>query len=100
MQLIDNYNFAGKKAIVRVDFNVPLKDGKVADDTRIKGALPTLKKVLADGGSLIIMSHMGKPKGQVVAKFSLGQIVDEVSKLLGSPVKFVNDCQKAQAEAA
>ena len=64
MQLIDNYNFAGKKAIVRVDFNVPLKDGKVADDTRIKGALPTLKKVLADGGSLIIMSHMGKPKGQ------------------------------------
>ena len=99
MQLIDNYNFAGKKAIVRVDFNVPLKDGKVADDTRIKGALPTLKKVLADGGSLIIMSHMGKPKGQVVAKFSLGQIVDEVSKLLGSPVKFVNDCQKAQAEA-
>ncbi|MBQ7747833.1 MAG: phosphoglycerate kinase, partial [Paludibacteraceae bacterium] len=61
MQLIDNYNFAGKKAIVRVDFNVPLKDGKVADDTRIKGALPTLKKVLADGGSLIIMSHMGKP---------------------------------------
>ena len=100
MQLIDNYNFAGKKAIVRVDFNVPLKDGKVADDTRIKGALPTLKKVLADGGSLIIISHMGKPKGQVVAKFSLGQIVDEVSKLLGSPVKFVNDCQKAQAEAA
>ena len=100
MQLIDNYNFAGKKAIVRVDFNVPLKDGKVADDTRIKGALPTLKKVLADGGSLIIMSHMGKPKGQVVAKFSLGQIVDEVSKLLGSPVKFVNDCQKAQTEAA
>ena len=100
MQLIDNYNFAGKKAIVRVDFNVPLKDGKVADDTRIKGALPTLKKVLADGGSLIIMSHMGKPKGQVVVKFSLGQIVDEVSKLLGSPVKFVNDCQKAQAEAA
>ena len=100
MQLIDNYNFAGKKAIVRVDFNVPLKDGKVADDTRIKGALPTLKKVLADGGSLIIISHMGKPKGQVVAKFSLGQIVDEVSKLLGSPVKFVNDCQKAQTEAA
>ena len=100
MQLIDNYNFAGKKAIVRVDFNVPLKDGKVADDTRIKGALPTLKKVLADGGSLIIMSHMGKPKGQVVAKFSLSQIVDEVSKLLGAPVKFVNDCQKAQTEAA
>ena len=97
---IDNYKFAGKKAIVRVDFNVPLKDGKVADDTRIMGALPTLKKVLADGGSLIIMSHMGKPKGQVVAKYSLGQIVDAVSERLGAPVKFVNDCQKAQAEAA
>lgn len=100
MQTIDNYKFAGKKAIVRVDFNVPLKDGKVADDTRIMGALPTLKKVLADGGSLIIMSHMGKPKGQVVAKYSLSQIVDAVSERLGAPVKFVNDCQKAQAEAA
>ncbi len=100
MQTIDNYKFAGKKAIVRVDFNVPLENGKVKDDTRIMGALPTLKKVLADGGSLIIMSHMGKPKGQVVAKYSLSQIVDAVAERLGAPVKFVNDCQKAQAEAA
>lgn len=69
---IDNYKFAGKKAIVRVDFNVPLdENGKITDDTRIRGALPTLKKILADGGALIIMSHMGKPKGKVNPKFSL-----------------------------
>ncbi len=100
MQNIDNYNFAGKKAIVRVDFNVPLnEEGKITDDTRIRGALPTLKKVLADGGALIIMSHMGKPKGQVNAKFSLSQIVDAVSEKLGVPVQFAPDCAKA-AEAA
>ena len=97
---IDNYKFAGKKAIVRVDFNVPLnEEGKITDDTRIRGALPTLKKVLADGGALIIMSHMGKPKGKVNAKFSLSQIVDAVSEKLGVPVQFAPDCAKA-AEAA
>ena len=97
---IDNYKFAGKKAIVRVDFNVPLnEEGKITDDTRIRGALPTLKKVLADGGALIIMSHMGKPKGKVNAKFSLSQIVDAVAEKLGAPVQFANDCAKA-AEAA
>ncbi len=100
MQNIDNYNFAGKKAIVRVDFNVPLnEEGKITDDTRIRGALPTLKKVLAEGGALIIMSHMGKPKGKVNAKFSLSQIVDAVSEKLGVPVQFAPDCAKA-AEAA
>ena len=100
MQNIDNYSFAGKKAIVRVDFNVPLnEEGKITDDTRIRGALPTLKKVLADGGALIIMSHMGKPKGKVNAKFSLSQIVDAVSEKLGVPVQFAPDCAKA-AEAA
>lgn len=98
---IDNYKFAGKKAIVRVDFNVPLdENGKITDDTRIRGALPTLKKILADGGSLIIMSHMGKPKGKVQPKFSLGQIKDAVAEALGTPVKFAPDCAKAQAEAA
>ncbi|MBR5434321.1 MAG: phosphoglycerate kinase [Bacteroidales bacterium] len=101
MQTIDNYKFAGKKAIVRVDFNVPLdENGKITDDTRIRGALPTLKKVLADGGALIIMSHMGKPKGKVNPKMSLNQIVDAVSKALGAPVKFAPDCAKASAEAA
>mgnify|MGYP000774930148 FL=1 len=98
---IDNYKFAGKKAIVRVDFNVPLdENGKITDDTRIRGALPTLKKILADGGALIIMSHMGKPKGKVNPKFSLGQIVDAVSEALGVKVQFAPDCAKAQEAAA
>ena len=84
---IDNYNFNGKKAIVRVDFNVPLdENGNITDDTRIRGALPTLEKILKDGGSLIIMSHMGKPKGKVNPKFSLGQIKDAVAKALGRDV--------------
>lgn len=97
---IDNYNFAGKKAIVRVDFNVPLdENGNVTDDTRIRGALPTLEKILNDGGSLIIMSHMGKPKGKVNPKYSLGQIKDVVAKALGRDVKFAPDCVDA-AEAA
>lgn len=97
---IDTCNFKGLKAIVRVDFNVPLdENGHVTDDTRIRGALPTLKKILADGGALIIMSHMGKPKGKVNAKFSLSQIVEPVSAHLGVAVKFAPDCAKA-AEAA
>ena len=75
MANIDNTNFAGKKAIVRVDFNVPLdENGHITDDTRIRGALPTLKKILADGGSLILMSHMGKPKGKINMKYSLGPV--------------------------
>lgn len=101
MANIDNYNFAGKKAIVRVDFNVPLdENGHVTDDTRIRGALPTLKKILADGGSLILMSHMGKPKGKVNPKLSLAQIRDDVAKALGTDVTFVPDCMKAQEAAA
>src|SRR5574344_211704 len=98
---IENFNFAGKKAIVRVDFNVPLNEnGIVTDETRIKGALPTLKKVLADGGALIMMSHMGKPKGKVKAELSLKQIVKNVSANLGVEVKFAGDCGKADAEVA
>ena len=98
---IDEFNFAGKKAIVRVDFNVPLdENGNVTDDTRIRGALPPLKKILNDGGALIMMSHMGKPKGKVNAKLSLKQIVPNVSKALGVDVKFAPDCGKADAEAA
>ena len=101
MQNIDNFNFAGKKAIVRVDFNVPLdENGKITDDTRIRGALPTLKKILADGGALIIMSHMGKPKGKVNPKMSLGQIADAVAEKLGAPVQFAPDCAKAADAAA
>lgn len=98
---IDQFNFAGKKAIVRVDFNVPLdKNGNVTDDTRIRGALPTLKKILSDGGSVIMMSHMGKPKGKVNPKFSLSQIVGKVSERLGVDVKFADDCANASAAAA
>ena len=98
---IDNFNFADKKAIVRVDFNVPLdENGHVTDDTRIRGALPTLKKILADGGSLILMSHMGKPKGKVNPKFSLAQIKDDVAKALGTDVKFAPDCANADEAAA
>ena len=101
MMTINNYNFAGKKAIVRVDFNVPLdENGKITDDTRIRGALPTLKHILEAGGALIIMSHMGKPKGKVVAKYSLSQIVEAVSQALGTPVKFAEDCTKASEQAA
>ena len=98
---IDQFNFAGKKAIVRVDFNVPLdENGNVTDDTRIRGALPTLKKILADGGSIIMMSHMGKPKGKVNPKMSLSQIVKNVSEHLGVEVKFAPDCANASAEAS
>ena len=98
---IADFNFAGKKAIVRVDFNVPLdENGNVTDDTRIRGALPTLKKVLADGGALIMMSHMGKPKGKVNEKLSLSQIVPNVSAALGVEVKFAKDCGNASEETA
>ena len=98
---IKDFKFAGKKAIVRVDFNVPLdENGHITDDTRIRGALPTLKHILDEGGALIIMSHMGKPKGKVQAKYSLSQIKDAVAAALGRPVQFAEDCAKAQAQAA
>ena len=101
MTNVSSYNFAGKKAIVRVDFNVPLNEqGHITDDTRIRGALPTLKIILADGGSLILMSHMGKPKGKIVASMSLSQIVDAVSAALGVKVQFAPDCAKAGEAAA
>ena len=99
-QFIDKYDFTGKRAIVRVDFNVPLNENfEITDDTRIRRAMPTLKKVLASGGSVIIMSHLGRPK-KVDPKFSLSHIVDHVSECLGVPVKFAPDCMKAQELAA
>ena len=102
MQTIDNFNFAGKKAFVRVDFNVPLDENfNITDDTRIRAALPTLKKILADGGSVIIGSHLGRPKG-VTDKFSLKHILGHVSELLGVDVQFANDCigEEAGVKAA
>ena len=95
---IKDYNFQGKKAFVRVDFNVPLENGKITDDTRIRGALPTLKKILNDGGRLIIASHLGRPEKNPDERFSLRQILDAVSQHLGIEVKFAADCGNAQKE--
>ncbi len=98
---IEQFNFAGKRAIVRVDFNVPLDgNGNVTDPTRIVGALPTLRKVLSDGGSLIMMSHMGKPKGKPNPAMSLAQILPVVSAHLGVGVAFAPDCANADREVA
>jgi phosphoglycerate kinase len=98
MQMIDNYNFAGKKAIIRVDFNVPLgAQYEVSDDTRIRGALPTIKKVLQDGGSAILMSHLGRPKSGPEEKFSLKHVIPALSNLLGVEVQFANDCMGEEA---
>lgn len=100
MQTIDQFNFAGKKAFVRVDFNVPVDENfQITDDNRIRAALPTLKKILADGGSLIIASHMGRPKKNPDTKYSLKVIVPHVSKLLGVEVKFAADCMGAETAA-
>ena len=97
---ISNYHFHGKKAIVRVDFNVPVdENGQITDDTRIRGALPTLQKILNDGGALILMSHMGKPKGKPSPKLSLKQILPAVSRALDRPVLFAPDCAKAKEQA-
>jgi len=97
MQTIDKFNFAGKKAFVRVDFNVPVDENfNITDDTRIRAAMPTLKKILADGGSLIIASHMGRPKKNPDTKYSLKVIVARVSELLGVDVKFAPDCMGAE----
>jgi phosphoglycerate kinase len=102
MTVIDSFNFAGKKAIIRVDFNVPLnkETGEVSDDTRIRGALPTIKKVLADGGCAILMSHMGRPKQNPDPKFSLKQIISAIEKNLGQSIQFCDDCMKADAQVA
>lgn len=103
MKTIDNINFSGKKALIRVDFNVPLDDQfNVTDDTRIQGALPTIKKILNDGGSVILMSHLGRPKNGPENKFSLKHIVDHLSEQLGKPVQFANDCigEEAKEKAA
>lgn len=102
MQTIDNYNFNGKRALIRVDFNVPLNDKfEITDDTRMRAAVPTIKKVLAGGGAVILMSHLGRPKG-VDAKFSLRHILKHLEELLGQPVRFADDCvgEDARKQAA
>lgn len=98
MKTVDSINFAGKRAVIRVDFNVPLNEAfEVTDDTRIKAAIPTIKKILKDGGSVVLMSHLGRPKDGPTNKYSLSHIVKNVSKGLGVDVKFVNDCISEEA---
>ena len=100
MQNIDKYNFKGKRAIIRVDFNVPLNKQtfEVTDDTRIRGALPTINKVLSDGGSVILMSHLGRPDGKVQDKFSLKHVITAVEKNIGKKVVFAGDCVGDEAK--
>lgn len=101
MKTVNDFNFNGKKALIRVDFNVPQDENlKVTDNTRIVSAKPTIDKILKDGGSVILMTHLGRPKGQVTDKYSLKHIVDEVSKVLGVPVKFVDECVGPKTEKA
>jgi phosphoglycerate kinase len=98
MRYLNQFNFSGKKALIRVDFNVPLDANfAITDDTRITAALPTIKKILADGGSAILMSHLGRPKGGPEPKFSLSHLVGHLSGLLGLSVKFADDCVGASA---
>src|SRR3954471_7631282 len=104
MPTFSSYNFSGKKALIRVDYNVPLDDQyHVTDDTRMKATVPTIRKILSDGGSVILMSHFGRPKGGPEEKFSLKHLVKHLSRLLGIEVQFADDCigddafQKAKA---
>ena len=100
MQTIDSYNFKGKKALIRVDFNVPLNDKfEITDDTRIVAALPTIKKIMADGGSPVIMSHFGRPKEGPEDKYSMRHLVGHLSKLLGVDVKLAPDCIGGEVQA-
>ncbi len=98
MNTVADYNFKNKKALIRVDFNVPLNDHfEITDDTRIRAVLPTIQKILNDGGSAILMSHLGRPKSGPEEKFSLKHLVPHLSEKLQTPVKFANDCIGTQA---
>lgn len=99
MKTVDNYNFSGKRALIRVDFNVPLNENfNISDPTRINAAIPTIKKILADGGSCILMSHLGRPKGGPEVKYSLIHLVDYISQKLNLKVQFADDCIGASAK--
>ncbi|HAO50314.1 MAG TPA: phosphoglycerate kinase [Runella sp.] len=98
MKTVDSYNFAGKRALIRVDFNVPLNEKfEITDDTRIQATLPTIRKILADGGSCILMSHLGRPKDGPTEKYSLKHLINPLSVILGVSVKFADDCIGASA---
>src|SRR5882724_8928716 len=100
MSTFNEYNFKGQKALIRVDFNVPLdkQTSAITDDTRIRAAIPTIKKILKDGGSVILMSHLGRPKDGPEEKSSLKNVIKHLSELLGIPVQFANDCIGAEAQ--
>lgn len=101
MKTIDSYNFSGKKVLVRVDFNVPLDaDFKITDDTRIRAAIPTIKKIIAGGGAVILMSHLGRPKDVFEEKYSLKHVVSHLSELLKSKINFATDCIGEPAKEA
>ncbi|NIK73431.1 phosphoglycerate kinase [Thermonema lapsum] len=101
MIYLDQYNFAGKKALVRVDFNVPLNEHfEITDDTRLKASLPTIQKILNDGGAAILLSHLGRPKGEREERFSLKHLVGYLQRALGTKVYFVEDCIGEKVEAA
>jgi phosphoglycerate kinase len=93
-------SFSGKRALVRVDFNVPIDQGEITDDSRIKAALPTINHILSSGGSVVLMSHMGRPKGEPESKYSLSQIVNRLSELLNRPVQFADDCVGSEASSS
>ncbi|MDQ3048853.1 MAG: phosphoglycerate kinase, partial [Bacteroidota bacterium] len=101
MKTVDSFNFKGQKVLIRVDFNVPLDASyNITDDTRMKAALPTINKILADGGAVILMSHLGRPKDGPAEKYSLKHTVSHLSKLLGKPVSFAEDCVGEVAKSA
>src|SRR3954452_22614564 len=92
VRTLDDADLAGKRALVRVDFNVPMADGRVTDDTRLKAALPTIEKLRKGGAKVILLAHFDRPKGKRIPEMSLKPVVEPLSKLLGSPVAFANDC--------
>src|SRR6478672_4024626 len=102
MSKFTDFNFQGKTALIRVDFNVPLNDKfEITDDTRMRAAMPTIKKIISDGGSVILMSHLGRPKDGPSDKYSLKHLVPHLAKLLGGiPVTFADDCIGNEAEQA
>ena len=97
---IEDLSLKGKRVLIRVDFNVPIKDGKVENDKRLRASLPSIRYVLGQGASLVLMSHLGRPDGQKIAKYSLAPVAERLQELLGTPVKFLPDCVGPEVERA